>query len=375
VSRAGREQRELYRKSRPLGLEVVSARQTTQKGSTRPGLLITLSLSASLLVALALFMGQHGRRSADPLKVKQLDEKIKSILFGPGRESAVDSAQLTPERRDQLESAKALIDQALMLDTGAKAADLHNEMGIVHYQLRRFAEAEADFKQAMTSDKKWSEPHNNLGDVYDLTGRWEAALAEYRKAIELAPRETDAYENLCSVLTQHGRSKEALPYAQTAIRLDPRDTEAQHCLGITLDNLGDLDGAEQAFRRAIEGQPAAALSHRSLAIVLMKETGHLDEALVEVRKATTLRPDNAKNWSLLADVLGRTSLRLEAYAAARNANELDAHDEHTQHLIKALGSPDFLGADAARRYESNRETLLQRALSASAGTLAREPRD
>jgi tetratricopeptide (TPR) repeat protein len=58
-------------------------------------------------------------------------------------------------------------------------------------------------------------------------------------------------------------------------------------LGNTAYRLGDLEGAEQAFRRATLTYPLSAAAHNNLAQALM-ELGRDDEALAEARIAVGL---------------------------------------------------------------------------------------
>jgi len=242
------------------------------------------------------------------------------------------------------------------------AGDFHDDMGLVYYELGLYEDAKSEFRLAIASDKGWSEAHNNLANVFDMTGQWNAAIAEYQTAIALGPRNADPHLGLCTVLRNHGRLREALSHAQAAVQIDPFNVLAHHCMGAALDELGDRVAAERAFRRAIEIRPAEATAHRSLAIVLFEDKRRRSEALIEARKATTLRPDNPRNWSLLAGILATTPLSFEAYAAARKAIELDEGDEAALHILQAMNSAKPFAKEAAPLYSKDKELLLQRAL-------------
>ena len=53
---------------------------------------------------------------------------------------------------------------------------------------------------------------------------------------------------------------------------DPRFACAHHNLGVLLQNeRQDVDGAEKAFRAAIEADPRLTLAHRNLDVLLREE--------------------------------------------------------------------------------------------------------
>jgi Flp pilus assembly protein TadD len=58
-------------------------------------------------------------------------------------------------------------------------------------------------------------------------------------------------------------------------------------LGNSLYKLGDLPGAEDAFRKAVENHPQAAAAYNNLAMVLL-EQGRKPEALDAARRAVAI---------------------------------------------------------------------------------------
>jgi hypothetical protein len=73
----------------------------------------------------------------------------------------------------------------------------------------------------------------------------------------------------------------ALPWLESAARLDPELDVAWLNLGVGLRRSGDLDGAERAYRRALEINPHLLWARENLA-VLMHLRSRLDETVVSV---------------------------------------------------------------------------------------------
>lgn len=338
------------------------ARVFTRRRFTR----LLLVLLSGGLVGIALFIPQYAWRKMDTgVRAKELHEQVRAILFDQGGiYSSHCDDPLSIERRSQLETARGLVEEALLLNAGGRIqSDLHNDLSEIYLEEKSFVKAEEEVGKALAVDPNWAEAHANLGDILDITGRTEEAAAQYRLAIRLNPSNSHGYTGLCVLYTRESRLTEALSYAQAASRLEPLNAAAWDCLGIALDYLGNHADSEHAFRTALKLQPSRAQLHRSLAISLFNQSKKpIAQSLAEIRAATQLWPDNPNNWSFLAKVLRRAGFTPEAYAAARKTLELDPNNATAEEVLKKLSAlPGEI-----KSYESQYDTLLVKALNASA---------
>lgn len=101
-----------------------------------------------------------------------------------------------------------------------------------------------------------------LGDVLLDTGERIAAVAAYRKAALLNPSATN-HLNLGAGLSATDEADESIEQMQLAVAAEPKWSDAYKGLGQALYRGGELDGAIEAFERAVELDPknAAADSH------------------------------------------------------------------------------------------------------------------
>lgn len=109
--------------------------------------------------------------------------------------------------------------------------------------------------------------------------RYDLADALYLQARSEAP---DAPSHAVAALA-HGRAlifwgeyQRARDALQEATQHGPGDAGAWHDLGMVRHQLGDLPGAEVAFRRAIDASPRDARPRLALAALLWKQRRHHD---------------------------------------------------------------------------------------------------
>ena len=94
----------------------------------------------------------------------------------------------------------------------------------------------------------------------------------------------------------------------------PRDTEVRIALGVVLQSMGELGGAETAFQTALNNDPQSAAALAALAS-LREQQGRLPEAEKLLARAAKLQPDSQPQRLEWASVLGRLHRYKEAAAA------------------------------------------------------------
>jgi Flp pilus assembly protein TadD len=101
---------------------------------------------------------------------------------------------------------------------------------------------------------------------------------------------------LAGLAVVHARKfQDDLTFWRTVVRTVPEEPEAWHSLGYVLQRRGDMEGAESAYRRAIELSPRTVVSakyHLNLGMVY-ELTGRLPAAAGKYADAIALKPDYA----------------------------------------------------------------------------------
>lgn len=138
------------------------------------------------------------------------------------------------------------------------------ELGRLHLEAGRLAEAEAALREAIRLDPGDPAPWSTLGVVQRRAGRPAEALESYRRALALGPDRADVHYNLGLLLAAERRLDEAIGALGEASRLRPESAEMRNALGAALAQAGRLDEAEAAFREALRLDPGYAGARRNL---------------------------------------------------------------------------------------------------------------
>ena len=228
-----------------------------------------------------------------------------------------------------------------------------------------------------------------LGKALLREGRVTEAVDQLREAVRLEPQRGDALYQLGLALARAGRQEEAAPILQkgrelvaadertqnasldlaegrsalqrgdleqagaklkSAVRLRPDSAEAQSSLGQALEKQGDEKGAADAYRRALELNPADASAKQGLERLTSGGTGpddpkrmaELETYVREGRFAEVepllseyvrQRPKSSWGWYALGYALGAQQKLSESIRALAKSLELDVRNAEAHKML------------------------------------------
>jgi Flp pilus assembly protein TadD len=268
-----------------------------------------------------------------------------------------------------------------------KSADARLSLARLYVKEDRRGESAANYQASLRLNPRQPDARRELGELYAAGGDYAAAEREFHMAIALESRNALLHQDLGNALLKSGDAAAAEPEFRLAIQLDASLGPAHRDLGLALRDQGNLPGAieelrratalmpddsavhymlSQALRRAGHTQDAAAetalaerLSQREKQApllvaygnqaVFLAEHGHAEEALVRIKQALAIDPDDAATQFDYAIVL----------------RHVDRYDDSLSALGKVLArQPDMPGAYYQQGYDYFSEGQLREAVAA-----------
>jgi TolB-like protein/DNA-binding winged helix-turn-helix (wHTH) protein/tetratricopeptide (TPR) repeat protein len=165
-------------------------------------------------------------------------------------------------------------------------------------------------QKALDLDPGLAEAHALLGRILKKQFQWADAEAEFKQALALNPNNSTAHLDYALWLMSHGRVDEALAWSRRARELDP--------LGKTGDTIGWMlfqarryDDSIRELRSFLAVYPNDAIAHLFLAFPMIAN-GQAEEAIPDLEKTATMMHRSPGALELLATAHARAGHRAEA---------------------------------------------------------------
>ena len=219
----------------------------------------------------------------------------------------------------------------------------HRDMAIA--DLRRVLDLDPGF------DRAYLKLANLLREDFDLF----EALAIVRKAEKRGIRATALHLQKAAILADLDRPEEALEVFEKLIERNPKDAVLQTRVAELRQTLGDFEGADRAFERALDLDPTRGETYR---VQLTSKKVDLDDPRVAVMEGhfadETLSPDRRANFGFaLAKVMEDNKKYDRVFTYLRPANEFirkaDPYDmarriDHEHRVMDSLRTLDWASA-------------------------------
>jgi len=198
-------------------------------------------------------------------------------------------------------------------------ADVEALWGAYLNSRKKYAEAEAALKKAVSFEPAAVDPHVFLGDLYLASlNRPKEAAAEYRTATKLEPTNGGAYYGLGLSLQASGDLAGAERALSEAARLDDKNPLAFMALGRLRASHGQYAQALEALDTAIKLHPTFAAAHieRGRVLAASGNDARALEAFEAARKANPKLADPQIEIGMLYQRQKRWAEAERAYKAA-----------------------------------------------------------
>lgn len=169
------------------------------------------------------------------------------------------------------------------------------------------------------------------GDALFRLERIGEVIPEYARAIELSPYWVDARMGMTRILSSHNRYRDAHEQWKAAVEVDPYDPDLLVGYATFLSGIHEKEEARRQLRKAnVYGKQDDEVRVQSGRLYWV--LGQMEPALVEMRKATELVPENPHNWYFYGLALKRT----------KNCHAIDAYKTYLRLCRKWGCGPTYI---------------------------------
>ena len=197
--------------------------------------------AGTLVLLLAPAMALRARVWADPIRLWS-----EAARFAPRKARPLINLGVVAAEQGETGRATELFSRALALEPRNTEA-LFNR-GKLHLDAGEYAQAIEDLKSAVDSNPGFVRALINLAIARIDTGDLGGAEEDLRAALAIEPQNPRALTNLAEVMRARKRTDEAVALYRAALDADPTYSHAAARLGVTLETLGDRQGALGAYR-------------------------------------------------------------------------------------------------------------------------------
>ena len=169
-------------------------------------------------------------------------------------------------------------------------ADVYARQADAYFDLRRYADAEPLYREALRLRPDAPALVNRMGSTLWEQGWASKAEPYFARAVELSPDDPVYRSNLGLAYWDMGRPAEAADCYRRSLELNPAANDIRMNLGVVLSDLGRFDEALALLEDVVRGEPSSPDAHQNLGMTLGR-MGRWTEALDRYERALSLRPD------------------------------------------------------------------------------------
>ncbi len=183
-----------------------------------------------------------------------------------------------------------------MIRGGVDYDYVYNYLGRALEALRKYGEAEQNYRKAVEIDPSYGAAWDNLGDVLQNQGKWEEAVYAYEQGWKAGNRQ--AVRDLCRLLKRMHENEKAEEYLKKGLIQFPDDGSLLWIYALLLERKKRFDEAIRCLGRYMEVKPSATVSAYREIASCWEDAKEFEKAEEYYQKAIDYDPKDAKSWRM-----------------------------------------------------------------------------
>lgn len=215
-------------------------------------------------------------------------------------------------------------------------ATLH--IALILKSMSRIQEAKEFLKDAIEKNPKISAFYLLEASLAEESKEYKTAIHVLEDAVKQFPEDEKIHYYLGTLFDHEGMSEKALEHMEAILKLNPENVDALNYIGYTWTiKRMRLNDAEKLLRRALSLRPNNGYVQDSWGWHLFM-TGRVKEAVIELEKASHLKPDEPTILEHLGDAYLRSNLREKALLQYTSAVKHIEDSENKKKVQKKVDS-------------------------------------
>ena len=216
--------------------------------------------------------------------------------------------------------------QALKMDPAN--INVHNSLGVCYGLLGEYEKAELEFKSTVKLDHAEVMAWYNIGVIHMLNGDRHKALDLFFKANAINQDVFEVNFQTGRLLMELNQPESGKKFLNRAAALEPASGAVYRYLGECYTQIGKVDAAVAAYKKAIKHNPSDAASLSAMGCLFAEQEENPDIALVFCQESIQLAPENGLFRYRLGQLYHRQNRLDDALEEFKQAQRLgkDASD-------------------------------------------------
>jgi len=235
---------------------------------------------------------------------------------------------------DPIDKSIIYLEQAVALDPTNAAARGH--LGNAYALKKELNKALEQFLTAQKLTPRQSAVYTNLGNLYVMQERFDEALQVLNRGVRYGAGSIEPYMYVVTALVQKHRLDEAMVFVENALEAVPDSSWAWNLKGTILLMQQKPADALTCFRTALDYNQESVSAYNGIGVALLFHNKDIEGAIDAFKRALSIDPNNTQAHINMASALIAKELYNEAKKHLKEVLKLDPVNEPAKKMLNSF---------------------------------------